>query len=113
MAISTKDNAIALDATVGPHPTDIFSLESENLGWAEQLTEKLPESVIWSPTMGFSNVDKEIMSHCENAINKLADAGVKIIERIYMERKSCRCLDGILGFCLCEKTTTSYRNGYI
>ena len=62
MAISTKDNAIALDATVGPHPTDIFSLESENLGWAEQLTEKLPESVIWSPTMGFSNVDKEIMS---------------------------------------------------
>ena len=81
MAISTKDNAIALDATVGPHPTDIFSLESENLGWAEQLTEKLPESVIWSPTMGFSNVDKEIMSHCENAINKLADAGVKIIEK--------------------------------
>ena len=81
MANTTKDNALALDATVGPHPTDIFSLEGENLNWFSQLTGELPKSAIWSPTMGFSTVDKEVMEQCEIAINKLADAGVEIIEK--------------------------------
>ena len=81
MANTTKDNALALDATVGPHPTDIFSLEGENLNWFSQLTGELPKSAIWSPTMGFSKVDKEVMEQCEIAINKLADAGVEIIEK--------------------------------
>ena len=81
MANSTEDNALALDATVGPHPTDIFSLESKDIDWSGQLTEELPKSAIWSPTMGFSTVDKEILSKCEAAINKLADAGVEIIEK--------------------------------
>ena len=81
MAYRTKDSALALDATVGQHPTDIFSLESENIDWFNQLGEELPESAIWSPTMGFSTVDKEVLSHCEKAINLLSDAGVKIIEK--------------------------------
>ena len=81
LANSTEDNAMALDATVGPDPTDIFSLESENLNWAKQLNDELPKTVIWSPTMGFSTVDKEILSTCEKAINTLANAGVEIIEK--------------------------------
>ena len=70
-----------MDATVGPHPTDIFSLEEENLNWSENLIDDLPKTAIWSPTMGFSNVDKEILSACEKAINLLADSGVEIIEK--------------------------------
>ena len=81
MANTTEDNALALDATVGPHPTDIFSLEGENLDWLGSLTEELPKTAIWSPTMGFSSVDKEILSKCETAINALADSGVEIIEK--------------------------------
>jgi|TARA_B100001093_G_scaffold344007_1_gene328737 Asp-tRNA(Asn)/Glu-tRNA(Gln) amidotransferase A subunit family amidase len=81
MANTTEDNALALDATVGPHPTDIFSLEEENLNWSENLIDDLPKTAIWSPTMGFSNVDKEILSACEKAINLLADSGVEIIEK--------------------------------
>ena len=49
--------------------------------WAKQLNDELPKTVIWSPTMGFSTVDKEILSTCEKAINTLADAGVEIIEK--------------------------------
>ena len=53
MANTTKDNALALDATVGPHPTDIFSLEEDNTNWFDQLNEDLPKTAIWSSTMGF------------------------------------------------------------
>ena len=81
MANTTEDNALALDATVGPHPTDIFSLEEENLNWSENLIDDLPKTAIWSPTMGFSEVDKEVLSACEKAINLLADSGVEIIEK--------------------------------
>ena len=81
MANTTEDNTLALDATIGPDPTDIFSLEAENLNWVEQLSEELPKSAIWSPTMGFSTVDKEILAKCETAVNSLADAGVEIIEK--------------------------------
>jgi len=81
MANTTKDNALALDSTVGPHPTDIFSLEEENTDWFEQLNDDLPKTAIWSSTMGFSTVDKEVLAACEKAINSLADAGVEIIEK--------------------------------
>ena len=57
------------------------NLEGENLDWLGSLTEELPKTAIWSPTMGFSSVDKEILSKCETAINALADSGVEIIEK--------------------------------
>ena len=80
MANTTQDNALALDATVGPDPTDIFSLESDNLNWSDELINDVPKTAIWSPTMGFSTVDEEVLSECEEAINLLSNAGVEIIE---------------------------------
>ena len=81
MARTTMDSALALDATVGPDPTDIFSLEGRNLKWAQQLSEELPQTAIWSSTMGFSKVDKEVLNVCEKAISELQNAGVNIIEK--------------------------------
>ena len=81
MANTTEDTVLALDATVGADPTDIFSLEGGKPNWSKQLTENLPETVIWSPTMGFSTVDKEVLEVCEKAIKSLEDAGVTIIEK--------------------------------
>jgi len=81
MARTTMESALALDATVGPDPTDIFSLEGRNMNWAQQLSEELPKTAIWSPTMGFSNVDKEVLNVCEKAISELQNAGVSIIEK--------------------------------
>ena len=81
MANTTEDTVLALDATVGADPTDIFSLEGENPNWSKQITENLPKTAIWSPTMGFSTVDKEVLEVCEKAIKSLEDAGVTIIEK--------------------------------
>ena len=81
MSNTTEDTVLALDATVGANPTDIFSLEGGNPNWSKQLTENLPKTAIWSPTMGFSTVDKEVLEVCEKAIKSLEDAGVTIIEK--------------------------------
>ena len=81
MANTTADTALALDASVGADPTDIFSLEGSNPNWSNQLTGNLPKTAIWSPTMGFSTVDKEVLEICEKAVKSLADAGVTIIEK--------------------------------
>ena len=81
MANTTEDTVLALDATVGADPTDIFSLEGGNPNWSKQLKENLPKTAIWSPTMGFSTVDKEVLEVCEKAIKSLEDAGVTIIEK--------------------------------
>ena len=81
MARTTMDNAIALDATVGADPSDIFSLEGGSPNWAEQLSGELPKTAIWSPTMGFSDVDKDVLDVCEKAISSLREAGVTIIEK--------------------------------
>ena len=81
MANTTMDNALALDACVGAHPTDIFSLEGGCPNWANQLSGELPKTAIWSPTMGFSTLDKEVRTACEESIGLLQDAGVTIIEK--------------------------------
>jgi Asp-tRNA(Asn)/Glu-tRNA(Gln) amidotransferase A subunit family amidase len=81
MARTTLDTALALDVAVGDHATDIFAQEGVGADWASQLPDaSLPDKVIWSPTMGFATLDKEVLSICEKAVEKLQAAGVTIIE---------------------------------
>lgn len=82
MAVTTLDTALALDHTVGETKTDIFSLPDKQESWLEGVRDAgLPPIVIWSPTMGFANVDEEILRHSEDAIQKLRSAGVTVIEK--------------------------------
>jgi|TARA_Y100000310_G_scaffold291715_2_gene319864 Asp-tRNA(Asn)/Glu-tRNA(Gln) amidotransferase A subunit family amidase len=88
MALRTRDTAFALDVCVGDHPSDIFALPRSDRDWSSQLdTVNPPAKVIWSPTMGFAKVDREILGCCEKVLHKLADNGVEIIEndRIWEE----------------------------
>jgi len=81
MARKILDVAYALDETVGDLQSDIFGLPDKQESWYEAVeSATLPEKVIWSPTMGFAEVDKEVRNLCEQAIEKLAGAGVEIIE---------------------------------
>jgi aspartyl-tRNA(Asn)/glutamyl-tRNA(Gln) amidotransferase subunit A len=81
MALRTRDTAYALDTCVGDHPSDIFALPRSDHDWYPQLeVPGAPGKVIWSATMGFAKVDKEVLTCCEKAIGKLADSGVEIIE---------------------------------
>ncbi len=81
MTRKIRDTAYALDQCVGAEPTDIFSLPDPEGPWAPELDGVLPARVIWSPTMGITTCDAEILSLCEGFIERLANAGVEVIQR--------------------------------
>ncbi|MEE4299505.1 MAG: amidase family protein [Pseudomonadales bacterium] len=82
MALCMRDTVLALDALRGDDPRDVFGLPDDDFSWLEAYDERrLPMKAIWAPTLGFAEVDDEVRSVCEAAVNRLADAGVEIVER--------------------------------
>lgn len=81
MGRTALDSAIALDAVVGHDGRDPLSLPHPGMSWAEALRARsIPERVIWSPNMGFADVDAEVLAGCEAAVAQLAAAGTTVIE---------------------------------
>ncbi len=84
MARTVRDNALVLDATVGPHPHDIFAHEAPASSWAAALGRPgeiaPPARVAWSPTLGYGTVAGEIRTACEAAVAELAAAGTEVVE---------------------------------
>lgn len=81
MARRIRDVAVALDASVGPDPTDLRSLPRPRTSWTDSLDDvEAPRKVAWSPTLGYASVDREIAAACERAVGQLADAGSEIVE---------------------------------
>lgn len=81
MTRTIRDAAVALDACVGPHPTDPWSLPAPGSSWAAALDgDVLPRRVGWSRTMGFARVDAEVGRVVEAAVEALAGAGVEVVE---------------------------------
>ena len=80
MARTAADTAWALDAARGPHWADPFSLPPDERSWYEAAKGgEAPSRVVWSPTMGFAEVDPEIASACRAAVDQLAAAGTEVI----------------------------------
>jgi len=74
------DTAADLDVCVGPHPTDAFSLPRSGSPWHEAAsTPRLPSRVVWSPTMGFARVDREIAEICAASVAAIERAGVEVV----------------------------------
>ena len=81
MARRVRDITLALDAVVGPEPTDLRSLPMPEASWTRSLGEiHLPRKVGWSPTLGYVQVDREVAAICEAAVQRLADAGTEVVE---------------------------------
>ncbi|HLY82907.1 MAG TPA: amidase family protein [Acidimicrobiales bacterium] len=81
MARTAVEAAHALDAVLGPDPTDLRSLPMPDPSWAGALDRPhVPMAVAWSPTLGYAPVDAEVRAVCERAVSALADAGARIIE---------------------------------
>ena len=81
MAAKARDIALALDAVIGPEPTDLRSLPLPGLSWRDALDEVHPPArVAWSPTLGYSPVDPEVLSICSAAVERLAGLGTKVDE---------------------------------
>jgi aspartyl-tRNA(Asn)/glutamyl-tRNA(Gln) amidotransferase subunit A len=81
MARSIRDVTLALDAVVGPEPTDLRSLPMPDASWTRSLEDlHVPRKVGWSPTLGYARVDAEVRSICDAAIRALEDRGAEIVE---------------------------------
>jgi Asp-tRNA(Asn)/Glu-tRNA(Gln) amidotransferase A subunit family amidase len=80
MARQIRDVTLALDAVVGPEPTDLSSLPMPDASWSRSLAElHAPRKVAWSPTLGYAKVDSEVLSVCEAAVDKLASLGTEVV----------------------------------
>jgi aspartyl-tRNA(Asn)/glutamyl-tRNA(Gln) amidotransferase subunit A len=81
MAVRARDIAYVLDRVVGPDPTDLRSLPMPDASWRASLEDlHAPLRVAWSPTLGYSPVDPEVLSICQSAVDALAAAGTEVSE---------------------------------
>jgi len=81
MARSVADIVVALDAVIGPDPTDLRSLPIPESSWLGAIEEAhLPMKVAWSPTLGYASVDDEVMRLCRAAVDAFGEMGAEIVE---------------------------------
>jgi Asp-tRNA(Asn)/Glu-tRNA(Gln) amidotransferase A subunit family amidase len=80
MGRTALDTAIALDAVAGADPRDPLSLPDDGRSAAARIAvAERPERIVWSPTMGYADVDAEVLASCTAAIDSLAAAGTEVI----------------------------------
>jgi aspartyl-tRNA(Asn)/glutamyl-tRNA(Gln) amidotransferase subunit A len=81
MARRMADVVAALDVVVGPDATDLRSLPRPEASWPAALEgARPPARVAWSPTLGFADVDDEVLALCRRAVDVLADLGTEVVE---------------------------------
>lgn len=81
LANTVSDTVAVLDTVVGPDPSDRQSLPIPERSWVDAMDDlRLPRQVVWSPDLGYANVDPEIAQACAAAVAVIADAGVDVIE---------------------------------
>ncbi len=81
LGLHVVDVATALDVAVGPEPTDLRSLPRPDTGWRGALgSPTVPARVAWSPALGYTDVDRAVLSVCEQALDALDALGVEVVE---------------------------------
>jgi len=81
MARRAADLAVALDAVIGPDPSDLRSLPMPEQSWVAALEDlHTPRRIVWSPNLGYANVDKEVAELCQAAVAKLEASGTEVVE---------------------------------
>lgn len=75
------DVVAALDVVVGPDPSDLRSLPRPEASWIASLEQpRPPRKVAWSPTLGYADVDEEVLAICERAVEVMASLGTEVVE---------------------------------
>ena len=81
MARRIRDVALALDVVVGPTPGDLRSLDRPTTSWRGALDDPpAPARVLWVPSIEGFGPDAEIGSICAAAVERMASAGVDVVE---------------------------------
>ncbi|HLX88264.1 MAG TPA: amidase family protein, partial [Acidimicrobiales bacterium] len=82
MAWRVSDLAASLDVVLGPDPTDLRSLPTPEGSWRHAVDNPgVPLRLVWSPTLGYATVDREVRELCQTAVDVLADLGAEVIEQ--------------------------------
>lgn len=75
------DVVAALDAVVGPDATDLQSLPRPEANWRDALVDPhVPVRVAWSPALGYTDVDAEVLRVCGRAVAALEAMGADVVE---------------------------------
>ncbi len=81
MAARMSDLVAALEVVVGPDPTDLRSLPRPEASWLAAIDDPRPPArVAWSPTLGYAEIDAEVLGLCRRAVDVLADLGCDVVE---------------------------------
>ena len=81
MARRLSDVVAALEVVVGPDPTDLRSLPRPEASWLAALQDPHPPArVAWSPTLGYAEIDNEVLTLCQRAVDVLADLGSDVVQ---------------------------------
>jgi aspartyl-tRNA(Asn)/glutamyl-tRNA(Gln) amidotransferase subunit A len=81
MARRIADVVVALDVVVGPEATDLRSLPRPEANWRDALDEpRVPTRVAWCPTLGYAEIDADVLAVCERALGVLETLGVDVVE---------------------------------
>lgn len=80
MTRTIQEGAYALDAVLGPEPSDLRSLPMPEQSWTEAVRDlHVPRRVVWAPTLGYAKVDSEVLAVCERALGALEERGTEVI----------------------------------
>ncbi|MCZ4280549.1 amidase family protein [Kiloniella laminariae] len=81
MARNVEDTALLLDAMVGSHPTSPLALDAPGERFLATSRKKTPpKKIAFSPDLGVSPVDPEILDICKTAALHFQEAGVIVEE---------------------------------
>ena len=82
MGWNVPDLAASLDVVLGPDPTELRSLPTPEVSWRHAIDDPgVPIRVVWSPTLGYATVDREVLELCRRGVDALADLGAEVIEQ--------------------------------
>ena len=88
MARRITDVTTALDVAVGPDPSDLRALPRPEASWLAALEDPhVPVRVAWAPTLGYAEVDAEVLAACERAVGVLESLGAEVttIDTVFEE----------------------------
>ncbi|HET9444070.1 MAG TPA: amidase family protein, partial [Acidimicrobiales bacterium] len=81
IAATVVDTVTALDAVLGPDPSDLRSIPMPEPSWLAAVQRPhLPMKVGWSPTLGYAEVDEAVAAVCRAAVDRLAGLGAEVVE---------------------------------
>ena len=81
MAARVADIVAALEVVVGPDPTDLRALPRPEASWVAALEDPhLPAKVAWSPTLGYAEIDAEVLAICSRVVDVMAGLGTDVVE---------------------------------